>query len=149
MKKIYLIVITFFLLFLVLFIFFHKTQLEFELVCTSNNETEFYPNAYEFIHSEKAFKSYIATNSNTRQFGKQCNQELNFSKYSYVIVYGRKPKLMYYSYKSTWFDDISPSYAPHWGRKVVFIEYEDESKGIGTFLYRVKKQEELRGFFGP
>lgn len=149
MKKIYLIAITISLLLLCIYSFFKKTQLEFELVCTSNNETEFYPDAYEFLHSEKEFKSYIATNNNTCEFGKQCNQELNFAKYCYVIVYGRKPKLMYYSYKSTWFDDKSDFYAPHWGSKVVFIEYQDESKGVGTFLYKVNKQKELRGFFGP
>lgn len=148
MKKIYLITIAFCLLLLGIYIFFHKTQLEFELVCTSNNETEFYPDAHRFIHSEKAFKRYINININTHEFGKQCYQPLDFKKYSYVIVYGRKPKSMYYSYKSTWFDDISPSYARPWGSKVVFIEYEDKSKGIGTFIYRVKRQEELRGFFG-
>lgn len=149
MKKIYLIAIAFSLLLLGLFIFFHKTQLEFELVCTSNRETKFYPDAYTFIHSEEAFENYTGLNVDTHEFGKQCNQPLDFTKYSYLIVYGQKPKLMYYSYKSTWFDDKSPSYSPHWGSKVVFIEYEEKSKGVGTFLYKVNKQKELRGFFGP
>ena len=142
MKKVYLIALLIALILTGIIIFFHKTELKFELVCKTENTTDFYPDAYTFLHSEKAVKSFIF-----KKFPNKC-ENFDFKKYSYVIVYGRKPKSMYYSYKTTWFDDKSDYYAPHWGSNVVFIDYKKESQGAGTFLYKVNRQENLRGFFG-
>jgi len=54
---------------------------------------------------------------------------------------------MYYSFKSTLFDDKSAAYAKRIGRRVLFIEYENVGTQ-GTFIYQIDKDLKLRGFFG-
>lgn len=131
-------------------IFNYKTYLDFELACEVKNGTEFYPDAYTFIHSEKDLKRYNFTGNEAKLVTSTCNKMFDFRNFSYLIIYGRKPKAMYYSLKSKYMDDKSASYVELPDSKVVFIEYVNEqaSSDGKTYVYKLQKQVELRGFFG-
>jgi hypothetical protein len=135
------------------FMFLNKTYLDFELICSLNEKrTEFNPNAYVVFHTQKQLDSFFEMNSNTTYLKTQLPSELifDFKNYSYCIVYGKQVKNMCYSYKTTLFDDISPSYASCWKyrKKCVFIEYDTNKTGKGTYLYKLKHDSKLRGFDG-
>ena len=59
----------------------------------------FYPDAYVIFHTEKEFLE--STVYDYHGINIKRAMDLNFEKYSYVIVYGAKVKRMYYSVKST------------------------------------------------
>ena len=73
---------------------------------------------------------------------------LNFDKYSYVIVYGAKVKRMYYSIKSTIFDDKSPYYcsAIRHKKMCLFIEYQEPDNYM--YIYQIDKNCRLKSFGG-
>lgn len=148
MKKMY-ILFCFVLLGCFMFVFFHKTFLNQEMVFNGVMLNEkFRPNAYEFLHSEKDLSNFINRNDNTKLIGSNLKTvNFDFNNCSYCIVYGCKVKGMYYSYKTTFFDDTSPSYARPKDKKFIAIEYE-KNKTNGVFIYSLKKDKALRGFYG-
>lgn len=74
--------------------------------------------------------------------------KLDFNNHTYLFVFGAPIKKMYYSFKTTLFDDKSPSYAKaiRHKKKCVFINYNIPT-GY-TYLYEIKKDETLTGFNG-
>ena len=128
--------------------FFHKTELQFELICSGKGRDAFYPDAYVVIKSEAIKKDFFSTNQETKRLASLCIDKIDVRKYGYVVVYGKKVKRMYYSYKTTFCDDKSASYIKRWGADVIFIEYEDAPAEGSTFIYRIDKNEKLRGFYG-
>lgn len=131
------------------FVFYHKNYLDYKLVYEGFNLKEnFEPNAYEFFHSKEEIISFFKRNKETRKIENNCgNIKFDFENYSYCIFFGGRVKQMYYSYKTTLCNDISPSYARPSGKKVVFVEYEGNKKNT-VFIYRIKKDNSLRGFYG-
>lgn len=127
-----------------LILFFHKTYLDKNLICKIDDATEFRPDAYVVINSSEKFNDVVFL---VKGLGR-CGDNFDFSKSTYVIVFGRKASTMYYSYKTTFFDDISDHYAPKLGSDVLFIDYEAAPGEKGIFVYEVPKNENLREFFG-
>jgi len=145
--------------------FFKKTYLDVELVYElpymSNGEME-----YLFFHSKQSMDdsytpniltipvpagssaSYIFLNEMQDKYLLSNNYTFDFGQYSYCIVYGKKVSSMYYSYKTTYFDDrSSPIFSCRKrGKKCVFVTYDPNSVH-GTYIYRVKKDVLLRGFY--
>lgn len=146
-KTIYIIIIIVFTL--LGYLFFNKKYIEYELVCKiPNSDNKFYPDAYEFFHSKENLTRYFNRNDRTKEYGKTCqNIDFDFSKNSYVIVYGKKVKKMFHSYKTSLFNDISPSYSKPQGKTLIIIEY-DEDSDEGVFIYRIEKKSKFRGFYG-
>lgn len=128
--------------------FFHETELQFELICSTKGRGTFYPDAYVVIKSEAINKDFFSTNAATKELAAVCIDKVDVSKYSYVVVYDKQVKRMYYSYKTTFFDDKSASYVKRWGVDVLFVEYADAPAEGGAFIYRIDKNETLRGFYG-
>lgn len=114
-----------------------------------NVSSAFYPDAYVFFHSADKLRRFFNICDDTRDIGKNSQQiDFDFEKYSYVIVFGARIDNMYYSCKTTLFNDPSPSYAKarRFGDKCVFINYKEKPIDSGVFFYRVKKNPSLRGF---
>lgn len=130
------------------FIFFNKTYLDFSLVYVEkNNDETFKPDAYEFFHSKAEIISFFNRNEKTKKFGANCDLNFNFENYSYCIFYGCEIKRMYYSYKTSFFNDLTPTYAKPKNKKVVFVEYVN-NKENGIYIYKIAKNDKLRGFYG-
>ena len=129
--------------------FFHKNSISFETVYRVPNDEKFRPLGYEFFHSRQELESYFKRNNRTKDLrGKLSEVEFDFVNYSYCIFYGRKITSMSYSYKATYFDDITPTYARPKGKIPVFVTYDAApSSERGTFIYRVSKDDRLRGFY--
>ena len=110
---------------------------------------DFYPNGYEFFHSKKELDNYVNRNKRTKTLGqKLLTLNFDFDKYSYCVFYGRKVKKLYHSYKSTLLDDLSASYIKYNKKTLVFVEYEKDDNEKGIFIYKIKKNTKLRGFYG-
>lgn len=137
------------------YLFFKKNYLDFELVSQmTNSDEEFYPMAYEFFHSKNAYDSFFTRNSNTIKLKTAFpnSSNLDFENYSYCIFFGKSLNSLYYSYKTTYYDDPSPSYASckRNGKKFVQAVYNDTNQNNtkGIFLYKVNKDEKLSGVDG-
>lgn len=150
MRKSVILLIVVGVLILVTYVFFHKNYLQFDLVYKiPNSDKNFYPNGYEFFHSKKEIENYLGRNKRTKDLREKFQTlDFDFNNYSYGIFYGRKVKSIYYSYKSTFLNDLSPSYAKPKGKVIVFIEYESSNKEKGVFIYKTKRNDKLRGFYG-
>lgn len=139
------------------YFFFRKKHLDYELAYKLPNvrNGEFYPDAYVFFHNQKSIDRFFELTDETKKLKKFIPPEtiFDFDNYSYCIFYGRKIKSMYYSYKTTYFDDPSPSYEScrRYGYKCVFVTYDKPTSNIDNaiYIYRVKKDEKLSGFNGP
>ncbi len=144
---IYSIIIILFTVFI--YIFFHKKYVKCELLLNiPHSDEEFYPNAYEFFHSKEDMERYFHRNDRTRKYEKECEKiEFDFDKNTYVFVYGKKIKNMFYSYKTSFFNDTSPSYSKPKNKTLIFIDYEDNNDK-GVFIYKLDKNPNLRGFYG-
>lgn len=131
------------------YLFFNKKHIEHELLFKiPNSDNKFYPNAYEFFHSKESITRYFNRNDKTREYQKTCqNIDFDFNKNSYVIVYGKKVKKMYHSYKTSLINDISPSYSKPKDKTLIIIEYDKDSDE-GVFIYRIEKNTNFRGFYG-
>jgi hypothetical protein len=148
MKKKILLLSLLTLMLLVCFVFFKKTYLDFDLVYVEKNVNEtFKPDAYEFFHSKNEMNIFFNRNEKTKKIGTNCKINFDFEKYSYCIFYGCKIKNLYYSYKTTFFNDMTPKYARPNNKKVVFVEYGDNKKSE-IYIYKISKDESLRGFYG-
>ena len=134
----------------VLYFFFYKNYLQSELICEIPNPSNvFYPDAYKFFHSKNEIDRFLELNQTTKSYKNYINKtEFDFNNFSYFIVYGREVKNIYYSHKSTFFDDKSESYARPKGKIPVFINYKNERSRNGVFIYRIEKDNRLRGFYG-
>ena len=133
-----------------LFLFFKKTHVEFELVCKIPNvKTDFYPLAYVVFHTEKDLKYFFDIGNETNTYFENTrNINFDFKKYSYIIVYGNKIKGIYYSYKSTFWDDTTPSYSRTKGKIPIFIDYDQSSRqDSGVYFYRINHDERLRELY--
>ena len=106
----------------------------------------FYPDGYRVFHSEKEFLQSAWFFYD----GKEITQamKLDFSKYSYVLVQGAKVKRMYFSIKSTLFDDKSPEWAKayRFGCLCLFIDYQAPDNYM--YIYQIEKNTRLIGFGG-
>ncbi|VBB45382.1 hypothetical protein TRIP_D300212 [uncultured Paludibacter sp.] len=150
MKKIIISLILLSFTIVVICLFFKKHYVSYNSYYKIPNvERDFYSGAYVFFHSKNELKSFFDLNDETHKFMENSKYiNFNFSKYSYLIVYGAKIDKMYYSYKTTWFDDPSPSYAKarRFGKKCVFIKYRKVDKAV--YFYQIKKDTLLTGFNG-
>lgn len=144
MRRTYIILASTILFLIGLLLFFKKTYLDFEKVCMAKSHTEFLPDAYVVINSQEKLKDFLFL----RKEFKSCSKSFDFTKYTYIVVYGGAVKSMYYSFKTTYFNDKSASYAPHWNSNVLFINYTNEFSDKSITIYKVNKQEKLRGFYG-
>lgn len=106
----------------------------------------FYPDAYVIFHTEKDFLESTVYDNHGSNIKRSMN--LNFEKYSYVIVYGAKVKRMYYSLKSTIFDDKSPYYCSAIRKRKIclFIEYQAPDNYM--YIYQIDKNCMLKSFGG-
>ena len=106
----------------------------------------FYPDGYRVFHTEKEFLQSATYLYHGKDITKV--MKLDFSKYSYVVVQGAKVKRMYYSIKSTLFDDKSPDWAKarRFWKLCLFIEYQDPDGYM--YVYQINKNSRLRGFGG-
>ncbi len=150
MKKSVILLVIIGMLILLTYVFFRKNYLQCDLFYEiPNSDKDFYPNGYEFFHSKKEIDNYINRNKRTKDLREKLQMlDFDFKNYSYCVFYGRKAKKIYHSYKTTLLDDLSPSYAKPNGKTLVFVEYEDDDKGKGVFIYKTKKNIKLRGFYG-
>ncbi|TPD73741.1 hypothetical protein [Flavobacterium microcysteis] len=150
MKKIILFLILIFAGISVTYFFFYKNYLQPELICEiPDPDNTFRPDGYEFFHSKNEIDRYLELNQTTKSYKNYINKtDFNFNNFSYFIVYGREVKNIYYSYKSTFFDDKSESYARPNGKIPVFINYKNEGSRNGVFIYRIERDDRLRGFYG-
>lgn len=106
----------------------------------------FYPDGYSVYHTEEDFLKSALYLYDGEDIMKVMN--MDFSKYSYVMVQGAKVDRMYYSIKSTLFDDKSPSWAKAYKyRKLcLFIEYKTPDNYM--YIYQIDKNTRLREFRG-
>ena len=106
----------------------------------------FYPDAYVIFHTEKEFRESVVYDNHGSNIMHAMN--LDFEKYSYVIVYGAKVKRMYYSVKSTLFDDKSPYYCSAIRNRkfCLFIEYQIPDNYM--YVYQINKNNLLKSFGG-
>ena len=106
----------------------------------------FYPDAYVIFHTEKEFLESAVYEHHGSNINRSMN--LDFEKYSYVIVYGAKVKRMYYSVKSTLFNDKSPNYCSAIKNKklCLFIEYQAPDNYM--YIYQIDKNCMLKSFGG-
>lgn len=137
------------------YLFIKKNHVNFELVSKVQNSNEdLYPLAYEFFHSQIAYETFFERNSNTKilknNFPK--SSDLDFTNYSYCVFFGKGLEDLYFSYKTTYLDDPSPSYAScrSKGKKFVVAIYNETSENSekGIFLYKITKDERLSGVDG-
>lgn len=134
-----------------LFLFYSKHYIRYSACYKIKTlKTPFYPDAYCFINSKDKFDLCVTPHDNAFDETKFIEYyKIDFNRYTYVIVYGAPIKNMYYSLKTTLWDDDSPSYdrAIRYNKKFVVINYEHPTGYI--YLYRIKKDLSLRGFGGP
>lgn len=112
-------------------------------------KTPFYPDAYKFVNTKEEFSSNMKLINNAIKVEAIIDtNKLDFNNHTYLFVFGAPIKKMYYSFKTTLFDDKSPSYAKaiRHKKKCVFINYNIPT-GY-TYLYEIKKDETLTGFNG-
>ena len=112
-------------------------------------KTPFYPDAYKFANTKEEFLSNMKLINNAIKVEAIIDtNKLDFNNHTYLFVFGAPIKKMYYSFKTTLFDDKSPSYAKaiRHKKKCVFINYNIPT-GY-TYLYEIKKDETLTGFNG-
>lgn len=109
----------------------------------------FYPDAYRFIHSEEEFGNLMQLVDSELDVDSLISQnQLDFARYTYLIVFGAKIKRIYYSYKSTWFNDRSPSYAKarRRNKNCVFVEYDLPDNQM--YLYQLERDTTWTDFDG-
>ena len=106
----------------------------------------FYPDAYAIFHTEKEFRKSAVYDYHGQEIDH--TMKLNFEKYSYVIVYGARVKRMYFSIKSTLFDDKSPYYCSALRNRMIclFIEYQVPDNYM--YVYQIDKNNLLKSFGG-
>ena len=112
-------------------------------------KTPFYPDAYKLINTKEELLSNIKLINNVIKEESVIDiNKLDFYNHTYLLVFGAPIKNMYYSFKTTLFDDKSPSYAKaiRHNKKCVFINYNVPT-GY-TYLYEIAKDETLTGFCG-
>ena len=75
-------------------------------------KTPFYPDAYKFVNTKEEFLSNMKLiNKAIKVEAIIDTNKLDFNNHTYLFVFGAPIKKMYYSFKTTLFDDKSPSYA--------------------------------------
>ena len=106
----------------------------------------FYPDGYCVFHTEKEFLESATYFYDGKDIAKA--MKLDFSRYSYVLLQGAKVKRMYYSIKSTLFDDKSPDWAKarRFCEVCLFIEYQEPDGYM--YIYQIDKNTRLTSFRG-
>lgn len=128
--------------------FFHQFEVSYSdykrVECVDGEG--FYPDAYAIFHTQKESRESTVYHYHGRNI--EHAMKLNFEKYSYVIVYGAKVKRMYFSIKSTLFDDKSPYYCSALRNRMIclFIEYQAPDNYM--YIYQIKKNNLLKSFGG-
>jgi len=144
--------------------FFKKTYLKYELIYAypegGGPYRYDYGMDYEFYHSNQSMehsqflKSFTIPFSPNRPGTPKKIQDkgslfhsFDFEEYSYVAFNAQKVTSMYYSYKTTYFNDRSSPVVScrKRGKKCVFVTYDPNSVH-GWYIYRVKRDPLLRGF---
>lgn len=103
------------------------------------------PDGYYIFHTKKDFEE-----SATYYFhGKDIEKviKLDFIQYSYVVVKGAKIDRMYYSVKSTIFDDKSP-YWTHEGYNKFCLIIEYQICDGYMYVYQIDRNPFLKSFAG-
>lgn len=128
--------------------FFHQHEIPY-IEYHAVDKSDFWPMAFRIFHDESSMQSYINLYEKGGAMEQKISEiQLDFEKYSYILVYGAKIDRMYYSMKSTWFDDISPYYASarRYNECRLFIDYLNPDGCV--YLYQIKKNVKLRGICG-
>lgn len=128
-----------------IYAFFARHEINSELYFKIPNAKNFYPDAYRFINDD-SYLELLKRDPKVRDYFK--NKEFNFSKYTYLVTCGAPIHSMYYSYKTTLFDDKSEEWCLAWKsmQHCIMIEYENADSSL--YIYRLPKNEKLRGFYG-
>lgn len=130
-------------------IFINTHEVPYTLVCIINHDSnQSYSCTYKLINGQKEMESYLNLLTVSEKCMYSNNLDLDFSKYTYVIVQGAKLKRMYWSFKRTLFDDPSPAYAKAYreGKKSLFVQYNTPDGGI--YIYRINKNFSLSNLNG-
>ena len=139
---------------------FMKNYVEYDKYYKVNSgKTDFRPGAYCFYHVESydstkphqpAISYLYSYNQRYHRYDTSAldSIDFDFTRYSYLVVYGAKVKNMYWNFITTTFEDDSPSYccARRYGQQFVKIEYEEPDGNI--YIYRIKHNEALTGYCG-
>lgn len=145
-------IVSFSLTLIVLFVgFFHQFDVSYS-DCKKIKRIDvrgegFFPDGYSVYHTEKQFFESALYEYDGGDIMKVM-KNMNFDKYSYVMVQGAKVKRMYYSIKSTLLDDKSPDWAKarrYW-KWCLFVEYQTPDNYM--YIYQIDKNTRLRGFCG-
>lgn len=147
MKKLSIINIIYMLVFFAN-IFFHKFYINEKKCFYIKDIDGFYPSGYTIIHSEKSLHDYLYCNKDSIKIASVMKHKFDFKKHSYIFVYGAKINKMYYSVKTTLFDDISPYWASarRQGKQCLFIEYKNIDNKM--YIYEIDKRNYLASFGG-
>ena len=131
---------------LIIYKYYKKNYIQFELECEFvGKKIDFRPDAYLFFHNKADFISYCKMTKQENILSD--NLKLDFDKYSYLLVYGRRIKQMYYGWENSIKKDKSPSYGKIKNTTFVSIKYEEKNEGI-VFMYRIRHNQKFRGFNG-
>lgn len=127
-------------------VFDKKTYVPVEEVCVPS-QSDFYPLGYVFVHNKKKAKNLLSIFEDNQpiMFEKLKDFDFDFNRYSYLITYGAPVKKIYYSMKTTWWDDPDPPYAKcrKKGLKFVAVEYKEVDKK--AHLYKLDRDTTLSG----
>lgn len=152
MKKIEPFIMIFFIMAFVLYFlyaFFCKHYIQYSACYKLPMQTCFWPYAYEFINTREKLQFHIEGEDKAFDVdGFIRSKKIDFDRHTYLIVHGAPVENMYYSWKTTLFDDISPDWAKAWRyyKQCVFINYRAPTGGV--YIYEIKKDVRLRGFGG-
>lgn len=128
-----------------IFVYRHPIN-DYDIIFNSSEigmKTDFYPYAYRLIMDKDKWVSYVRTNSDTKMLSIINEDSLDFKKRMYLIVYGAKIKNMYWSFKSTLFDDVNASYSKGFrkGKKLIMVDYMTPDGNI--YVYRMNTNPAL------
>lgn len=106
--------------------------------------TEFAPYAYSLIDNTDDWDHLRHFNCYPKEEIDMLEDSLDFNECTYLIVAGAKIKNIYWSFKTTLFDDHSPPYskAYHEGKKCIIIDYS--APDGKTYIYKLRKYSSFK-----
>ena len=141
MKKIFFIIIGIVIFIVCCMLFFYKHHIRiYECYEIPMSNTEYRPLGYRVFNSSEEyddFCSYASDSVGLRLYKKKNGFE--FDKYSYLIVHGAKVDNLYYSWKTTLFDDNNPTYAKAYRQLKHYLMIDYECVDNKSYLYKIDK----------
>lgn len=124
--------------------FFHQFNVSYSACYKIYGHEDFAPDAYILCDSKQVYYESPFYEYKHKELDSVMKGKFDFNKYSYVFVYGAKVKRMYYSVKTTLFDDVAPSYLKSYklGKFTLFVEYEKPDSNM--YIYQIDKNTMLR-----